>query len=195
MEANVWANTKFDLKKQFFKLVGSNFRIYDPQQNMVLFSHQKGFKLRGDIRIYYDEGGSQEALSVCAREIIDFSAAYDVVDSQTHQKIGAFKRKGWASLVRDEWIVMDVNDREIGKVMEDSVLLGLLRRFLSNWIPQNYDMLLLDGSRVADYRQHWNPFAYWLTMDFTMDPMKRVDPRMKLAAGVLLAAVEGKQRS
>ncbi len=193
MESNVWGNTKFDLKRQFFKLVGSNFRIYDSRGSLVLFSHQKGFKLREDIRIFFDEQGTQEAMSICARQIIDFSAAYDVVDSATHQKIGAFKRKGWASMLRDEWIMMDVNDREIGKVIEDSMLLGLLRRFLSNLIPQNYDMVFVDGSRVGDYRQHWNPLAYWMTMDFTMDSMKRVDPRMKVAAGVLLAAIEGKQ--
>jgi hypothetical protein len=30
-------------------------------------------------------------------------------------------------------------------------------------------------------------------MDFTMDPQDSLDPRLKVAAGVLLAAIEGRQ--
>lgn len=167
--------------------------MYDSAGNLVLFSHQKGFRLKEDIRIYADEAGREEVLSIRARQIMDFAAAYDVVESATGQKIGALKRKGWSSIIRDEWIVMDAQDREIGKVIEDSTMLALLRRFLTNLIPQNYDLLLLDGTRVADYRQHWNPFVYWLTIDFTMDPQHRIDPRLKFSAAVLLAAIEGRQ--
>jgi uncharacterized protein YxjI len=188
-----WGGGRFELKRQFFKLIGSNFRIYDASGNLVLFSHQKGFKLKEDIRVYHDEGGTREALSIQARQVFDFAGAYDVIDVQTREKVGAFKRKGWQSMIRDEWIVMDANDREIAKVLEDSQLLALLRRFLTNLVPQNYDMLLTDGSRVADYKQHFNPFVYWLSMDFTMDPQNRIDPRLKVAAGVLLAAIEGRQ--
>lgn len=184
---------RFELKRQFFKLVGSNFRIFDQFNNLVLFSHQKGFKIREDIRVYADEAGTREVLSIAARQIFDFQAAYDVVDSATGQKVGALKRKGWKSILRDEWIVMDASDREIGKVIEDSGLMAFLRRFATNLIPQNYDLLLNDGTRVADYRQHFNPFLYWLTMDFSMDPQHRLDPRLKVAAGVLLAAIEGRQ--
>jgi hypothetical protein len=188
-----WSGTQFELKRQFFKLVGSNFRIYDASGNLVLFSHQKGFKLKEDIRIYADEAGTREVLSIRARQIFDFKAAYDVIDSATGQKIGALKRKGWSSMIRDEWIVMDPNDMEIGKVIEDSQLMALVRRFASNLVPQNYDLLLNDGTRVADFRQHFNPFLYWLTIDFTMDPQHRLDPRLKFAAAVLLAAIEGRQ--
>jgi hypothetical protein len=124
---------------------------------------------------------------------MDFAAAYDVIESATGQKVGALKRKGWSSIIRDEWIVLDANDQEIGKVIEDSTLMAMLRRFATNLIPQNYDLLLNDGTRVADFRQHWNPFLYWLTIDFSMDPQHRIDPRLKFAAAVLLAAIEGRQ--
>jgi len=188
-----WGGDRFELKRQFFKLIGANFRVFDATGNLVLFSHQKGFRLKEDIRIYADESGTREVLNIRARQIFDFQAAYDVVDSASGQKIGALKRKGWASIIRDEWIVMDANDAEVGKVVEDSQLMALLRRFASNLIPQNYDLLLNDGTRVADFRQHFNPFVYWLTIDFSMDPQQRLDPRLKFAAGILLAAVEGRQ--
>jgi uncharacterized protein YxjI len=185
---------KYLLTRQLFKLVGANFRITDQSGQLVYFCHQKGFKLKEDIRIYRDEAQTQEVLRIAARQIIDFSAAYDVFDSASGQKLGAYKRKGWSSLVRDEWILLGPMDEELGKVIEDSLFLALVRRWLIKIIPQNYDLLLNDGSRAVDLRQNFNPFMYKLEIDFTVDPAQRLDQRMGIVAGILLAAIEGKQR-
>ena len=150
------------------------------------------FKLREDIRVFSDESKSQEVLMIKARQFIDFSAAYDVVDSATGQKIGALRRKGLASMLRDEWEILDVSDNVIGKLFEDSMGLALIRRFLSNLVPQNYD-ITMGADRVADLKQNFNPFTYELNLDFSMDINHRLDRRLGIAAGILLAAVEGRQ--
>ncbi len=183
---------QYVLKRQFMAL-GGKFRVYAPGEKLVLYVEQKLFKIREDIRVYSDESKTQEVLTIKARQIIDFSAAYDVVDSATGQKVGAMRRKGLASILRDEWEVLDVNDNAVGKLFEDSMGLALLRRFLSNLIPQNYD-LLIGTTRVADFKQNFNPFTYSLNIDFSMDTTKQLDRRLGLAAGILLAAVEGKQQ-
>lgn len=187
-------NSKYLLVRQLFKLVGSNFRVFNQSGQLVYFCHQKGFRLKEDIRIYADEAQSREVLRIAARTIMDFSAAYDVIDSQTNQKLGAFKRKGFHSMVRDEWTIMDIHDREIGKVVEDSIALALVRRLLTNLVPQNYDLVLLNGVRAVDLRQNFNPFTYHLNIEFTQDPAGQIDHRMGIVAGILLAAIEGKQR-
>ncbi len=179
------------LKRQVFALTGK-FRFFDPNGRLLLFSEQKMFKLREDIRVYSDESKAQEVLMIKARQIIDFSAAYDVVDSATGQKVGALRRKGWASMLRDEWEVLDANDNVMGKLFEDSMGTALLRRFLTNLIPQNYD-IAFGADRVADLKQNFNPFTYELNIDFSMDINHRLDRRLGLAAGILLAAVEGRQ--
>jgi hypothetical protein len=179
------------LKRQVFALTGK-FRFFDPGGKLLLFSEQKMFKLREDIRVYSDESKAQEVLMIKARQIVDFSAAYDVVDSAMGQKVGALRRRGWASMLRDEWEVLDVNDNVIGKLFEDSMGMALLRRFLSSLIPQNYD-ITLGTERVADLKQNFNPFTYELNIDFSMDINHRLDRRLGLAAGILLAAVEGRQ--
>ncbi|GAB4464938.1 MAG: hypothetical protein Kow0070_27090 [Anaerolineales bacterium] len=180
------------LKRQVLALTGK-FRIYDPLGNLVMFSEQKMFKLREDIRVYADEGKSQEVLSIKARQIIDFSAAYDVVDTAYNQKVGTLRRKGWSSMLRDEWQVLDANDNQIGVLFEDSMGLALLRRFLlGSLLPQNYD-IVLGETRVADLKQNFNLFRYELNLDFSMDPSQRLDRRLGIAAGILLAAVEGRQ--
>lgn len=182
------------LKRQAIALTGK-FRFYDPMGNLVMFSEQKMFKLREDIRVYGDEAKTREVLSIKARQIIDFSASYDVVDTEFNQKVGALRRKGLRSLLRDEWEVLDANDNVIGLLFEDSMGLALLRRFLLGaWLPQNYD-ITMGETRVADLKQNFNPIRYELNLDFSMDPTARLDRRLGIAAGILLAAVEGKQRS
>lgn len=187
----VFQHNQYLLKRQVFALAGK-FRFYDQSGKLLLFSQQKMFKLREDIRVYADEEKTQEVLMIKARQIMDFSAAFDVVDSATGQKVGALRRKGLASILRDEWEILDVGDNVIGRLFEDSMGLALLRRFLTGLIPQNYD-ITIGTERVADLKQAFNPFAYQLTVDFSMDLNQRLDHRVGIAAAILLAAIEGRQ--
>lgn len=188
----VFQYSNYLLKRQAIALTGK-FRIYDPMNNLVMFSEQRMFKLREDIRVFKDESKMQEVLLIQARQIIDFSAAYDVIDATTQMKVGALRRKGWRSMMRDEWEVLDTSDQLIGVLIEDSVGYALLRRLLlGSLLPQNYDVLFGE-TRVADLRQHFNLFRYELDLDFSMDTAMRFDRRLGIAAGILLAAIEGRQ--
>ena len=188
----IFQGNQYLLKRQVFALTGK-FRVFDTAGRLLLFSEQKMFKLREDIRVYADEAKTQEVLAIKARQIVDFSAAYDVIDSATGQKVGAMRRKGLKSILRDEWEVLDVNDNVRGVLVEDSMGLALLRRFLTNLVPQNYDMLFGE-TRVGDFKQNFNPFTYELNIDFSMDTAGQLDRRLGIAAGILLAAVEGRQQ-
>jgi len=187
-------NDRYLLKRQVFALTGK-LRFYNTQEQLVLYVEQKMFRLREDIRVYNDEGKSQEVLLISARNIIDFNAAYDVVDPGFNQKVGTFRRKGGRSMMRDEWELLDANDQVTGMLFEDSVGQALLRRLLLGaLLPQNYD-ITLDGRRVADLHQRFNPFAYQMDLDFSMDPTRTLDRRLGIAAATLLAIIEGKQQS
>ena len=189
---SAFMHNNYLLRRQVFALTG-RFRVYDPSENLVLFSEQKMFRLREDIRVYSDESKTQEVLNIKARQIIDFSAAYDVMDSMTGEKVGVLRRKGWRSMFRDEWEVLDANDQPRGMLFEDSMQLAMLRRFLlGSLLPQNYD-LTIGETRVADLRQRFNLFRYELDLDFSMDSARTLDRRLGIAAGILLATVEGKQ--
>ena len=182
------------LKRQVFALTGK-LRFYNPQEQLVLYVEQKMFHLREDIRVYSDESKSQELLLIKARTIIDWAAAYDVLESATGQKLGTLRRKGWQSMLRDEWEVLDINDQPVGKLFEDSMSQALLRRFLlGSLLPQNYD-ITMGEARVADLRQRFNPFAYQMDLDFSLDTSSLLDRRVGIAAATLLAIIEGKQTS
>jgi uncharacterized protein YxjI len=193
--ADRFKHDTYVVRRQVFKLMGAAFHIYDPAGNLVLYSKQKAFKLKEDIRLYSDDSMRVELLSIAARQIIDFSAAYDVVDPQARQKVGALKRKGWSSMLRDEWILMDANDRELGTIKEDSMIAALVRRFVdiaALVFPQKFHAEI-GGGLVCTFQQNYNPFVRKLTVDFTHDTNCRLDRRLGLAAAVLLSAIEGKQ--
>jgi uncharacterized protein YxjI len=188
----IFQHPSYMLQRQVFALTGK-FRVFNPMNQLVMFSEQKMFRWREDIRVYGDEAKTREVLSIKARQIMDFSAAYDVVDIEMNQKVGALRRKGLRSLLRDEWEVLDENDNVKGLLFEDSIGLALLRRLLlGSWLPQNYD-ITFGETRVADLKQNFNLFRYELNLDFSMDIARTLDRRLGIAAGILLAAVEGKQ--
>jgi hypothetical protein len=117
-----------------------------------------------------------------------------VIDAQTGEKVGGLKRRGFRSLVRDEWIIMDAYDNDIGMIQEDSMAMSLVRRFLplGDWVPQTF-VGAVQGQPVCEFRQHFNPIIQKITLDFSMDVGNMLDRRLGLAAAVLLCAIEGRQ--
>lgn len=184
--------TQYTIRRKVFTLLGAKFHLYNATGDLIGFCKQKAFKLKEDIRVYTDETMSDERLTILARSVIDFSAAYDVLDSATQSKIGALKRKGFASMLRDEWVVLDEDENPIGSIKEDSTALALVRRFLSNLVPQTFH--LRDGTEreLAEFRTHFNPFIHRMTV--TVGPDCTVNPLLALAGGVLLMAIEGRQK-
>jgi len=192
MQDTRFNHPKYLVRRKVMKLFGAAFHIYDPSEKLVFYSKMKAFKLKEDIRLFESENMNEELLLIQARQIIDFSAAYDVFDSKTGQKVGALRRKGMKSLIRDEWIILDNSDLEIGLIKEDSTAMALVRRFATNLIPQKF-AAEIHGDVVATYKQNFNPFVLKLTIDFSPDTGNRFDRRLGIAAALLFGAIEGRQ--
>lgn len=185
---------RYLLRRQVLALTG-RFRVYAPNGSLALYSEQRMFRLREDVRVYADESKAQQLLWIQARQIIDFSAAYDVTDTSSGIKVGALRRRGFRSMVRDTWDILDASDAPIGALTEDSLGRSLARRFLlGSLLPQDYDATV-GGVRVADFKQHFHLYRYDLDIDFTPGGPSGLDRRLGLAAAILLAIIEGKQSS
>jgi uncharacterized protein YxjI len=180
------------IRRKILKLFGGAFHIYVAAGNLVFYSKMAAFKLKEDIRLYTSEEMTDEVLTISARTMLDISTVYDVKDSKTGQKIGAIKRQGLKSIVRDTWLILDGMDNQIGTIQEDSTLMAMLRRLLSNLIPQKFHVEM-NGSTVCTYQQNFNPFVLKLVADFTPDRAGIFDRRLGIAAGLLLGAIEGRQ--
>ncbi len=195
-------HSTYMIRTKVFKLFGGSYDVYGPNGDLVLYAKKRAFKLKEDIRLYSDKAESEELLTIKAREIFDFSAAYDVVDAVSGQRLGAFKRKGWKSLMRDEWVMMDASDQDVGVIKEDSAGRAALRRLMAfaaiNLIPQKYHCEI-DGKLACSYKQNFNPLVTKISIDFSNEGAEfgtqtvKMDKKMGLAAAVLLSAIEGKQ--
>ena len=184
--------TQFTIRRKILTLLGAKFHIYNAEGGLIGYCKQKAFKLKEDIRIYTDESMNEERIAINARSMLDVAAAYDVKESATESRIGTLKRMGWKSLLRDEWVVLDPSEREIGKIVEDSSALALLRRFVTNVIPQTFHLKDQTGRDLAELRTHFNPFVHRMTVTVYDDCP--INPYLVLSAGVLMIAIEGRQQ-
>ncbi|MBX9737078.1 MAG: hypothetical protein K2X32_09145 [Phycisphaerales bacterium] len=191
---------QYTIRRKFFKLFGAAFYICDPQQKVIAYCKQKAFKLKEDIRVCTDESQGTELFSMKARSIIDFGATYDVA-LPDGTKLGSMRRKGLASsFLRDSWVVFGAGDRPIASLQEEGSFLAFLRRyveFVSFLSPQKFTLARTGpdgkpGTPIASFRTHFNPFLYRLSITVLADDPE-LDDLMILAAGSLIAAIEGRQ--
>ena len=186
-----FSENEYLIRRKILKLLGGAFHVYDAHNSVVAYSKMKAFKLKEDLRMFTGEDMEKELFRIQARNIIDFAATYDVFDSSTGSKIGALRRRGLKSIFADEWLILDAQDREIGTIKEDSLLMAFVRRFLVNIIPQSYHCTIQDRP-ACTFKQNFNPFVMKIRVRFEECP--DVDRNLVMAGGLLLCAIEGKQK-
>jgi hypothetical protein len=180
-------------RRKIIALVGK-ISVTDSSGAVVAFSRQKAFKLREEIRVFTDESEGTPLLMIKARNIIDFGATYDVT-APDGTAVGALRRKGFKSMVRDQWMVLGSGDSPDGSVDEAGATgLALARRFVpfvAWFVSQDYTMTV-NGATVAQMQRNRNPFVSKLAVQ-----VERRAPaaqrRLLLAAAVLLRIVAGKE--
>lgn len=179
-------------RRKVFKLFGGAFHAYDEKGILLLYSKQKAFKLKEDFRVYTDERQMEELLTIKTPQILDIGATYNVQDVTTGEPVGAIRRKGIKSIFKDEWIFLSNEGTELGKLTESSVLGALLSRFI-NLIPQTYVITSVDGRKISEIKQHFNPFILKYSMTI-LEPEGLIDRRLLISSGILLAAIERRQQ-
>ncbi|MDA0778675.1 MAG: hypothetical protein O3C19_06400, partial [Bacteroidetes bacterium] len=89
----------------------------------------KLFKLKEDISVFTDESQATLNYRIKADRWIDFSAAYSITN-QEGAELGKVARKGWRSIWKAEYFLIDQNERPQYKIQEENggikVLDGLL---------------------------------------------------------------------
>jgi uncharacterized protein YxjI len=142
MDANVapqWLQDYYTVRQKVLA-IGKTYFIDDASNRQIGYCKMKIFKLKEDIRIYTDDTKNHELLSIKQEQILDWSGTFKVTDSQTGQVCGFFQRRPLKSMFRDEWIILDANKNEYGKILEDSGGMAMLRRFIK-FIPKKYNLI------------------------------------------------------
>lgn len=105
-----------------FKLIALAPRMFvdDPSGSSVCYVSQKVFKLKEDIQVFTDESRTTEIYRIKADRILDFNASYAFTDSRTGEKFGAVKAKGWRSLWRATYPIVDASGTVTHTIKEDN---------------------------------------------------------------------------
>jgi uncharacterized protein YxjI len=186
---------RYTIRRQVLKIFGAGFHIYDASGAVVGYCKQKAFRVREDLRIYTDDTCTEELLVISTRSVWDISGVYSV-SLKSGDVIGAFRRHGVRSMVRDKWTVLGPDGQTIGEAHEDSAFKGLLRRshdLFAAIIPQTFHITASDGREVATYRTHMNPFVHRISVTIHAEEDEHFDDLLLLAGGCLLIAIEGRQ--
>jgi uncharacterized protein YxjI len=187
--ASVWhAHSVVSCRKKILS-IAPTFEIFDLQGTPLVFCQEKLFKIKDDIRIYSDSSKKVELLRIKQRNIMDWAGLFDVFDATTNAKLGAFRRKGWRSWVRDEWHLLDANDQQIGTILETGN--AFLRRIFK-FLPYTF-AFNLSGQQVGTFNQSFSFIGYKATMDISGWQGGPFDRRMAFAGALLLMAVEAKE--
>lgn len=187
---------QYVIRRKILKIFGAAFHVYGPDGSVVAYCKQKAFRLREDIRLFTDDSATDELLVMRTQQVIDFGATYDV-DVPGAGIIAQLRRKGMKStFLRDEWLVFNDQGKEIAIISERGSFLSFLRRWIE-WVsvfsPQKFDVVRQsDGAHLAEFRQHFNPFVYRMSVSILADDPE-LDKLALLAAGCLISAIEGRQ--
>ena len=124
--------------------LSSDFTATDANGKVIAYVKQKMFKLKEDISIYSDDTKTKVNYTIKADRWLDFSAAYSLKD-RNGTEIGKITRKGWASIWKAHYQIIDQHEKEQYTIREengwvkvlDSILgeipfLGLLTGYLFN---------------------------------------------------------------
>jgi uncharacterized protein YxjI len=121
-------NLEYPIKFSFKVTTLSNdFTAKNAQGQTIAYVKQKMFKLKEAVNVYSDESKTKVLFTIAANKWLDWSAAYSMVDANNNE-IGKIARKGWRSMWKAEYNIIDQNQQQQYNVKEESAL----TRFLDN---------------------------------------------------------------
>ncbi|WP_044398968.1 hypothetical protein [Lacinutrix sp. Hel_I_90] len=99
--------------------LANDFTAKDVDGRTVAYVKQKLFKLKEAITIYSDENKTRVDYTIAANQWLDFSAAYAFKDGKG-TSIGKVARKGWSSIWKANYEIIDQNDNLQYRVSENN---------------------------------------------------------------------------
>lgn len=113
-------NIQFPVTFQFkISSLSNDFTATDFSGRTIAYVRQKMLKMKEDIEVFNDESKSQVNYRIKADRWLDFSAAYAFYDADGNE-FGKIVRKGWASLWKAEYQIIDQNQKVQYTIKEEN---------------------------------------------------------------------------
>jgi hypothetical protein len=176
----------YRIKRPFWSWFERTFRVFAPDGQLYMLVRHPILRLREEFMVFADEGKTRPLLRVKSRQMIAINFTYDVFDAEENELLGSIQKRGFASIVRDKFIILGPDGAEIGHAEEQGA--SILRRFIP--LLTSKHAIFIDGEQVAFIRQIFRFFIK--EFDVTLSPSK-VDPRFVLAIALLALMAEARR--
>src|SRR5215467_3007167 len=152
----------FTVRASRFALLSRKFRFYDEMGSLIACVKLIDYRVLSNIDVL-DDSGRRTILRICER-VPRWPVTYDLFDATTGNKIGSLQHRPWKSLFLEEWLILDPDDHQIGRLHQRSMLIAFLHHFLIV-VPIKYDFYLGD-QLVGMCRQNANPLMPKISFEF-----------------------------
>ncbi|MFI1772199.1 hypothetical protein [Thalassobellus citreus] len=105
--------------------LANDFTAKDSLGITIAFVKQKMFKLKEDVLVYNNESKQEIQYRIKADRWIDFSAAYSILN-RSNKEIGKVARKGWKSIWKAEYELIDQHQKLQYHIREDNAWVKVL---------------------------------------------------------------------
>jgi hypothetical protein len=156
------------------------YRVFAPDGSLSAFVEQPWFRWRTELTIYADEAQTEPILVIKNRRIAAVNMEHDLFDAQTGARLGVVRTRGWKSVFRDTWDILDADERPCGMMIEDGAYFW--RRFLK-LIPGRHH-IELGGRTVAEITQVFHFFRREFDLDI-LEVDDPIEPRFAIACALI----------
>ncbi len=193
---------KFPLEFVFrISTLSNDFRAMDANGRMVAYVRSKLFKFKEDVQIFDNQDKTNELYRIKANKWLDWSAAYGFKRADG-SPLGRIARKGWRSLWKAEYDLIDQNDQQQYKIQEDNgwvkvldSLLGeipILGFFTGYLFNPSYSVLNLDGKAVVSIKKQPSFFGRKFIVEKLVDI--DIDDQERIMLGLMMMILLERRR-
>ena len=174
------------IRRKFWSFFERVFRVFTADGQLIMYIKHPIFKMREEFTVFADEAQTRPLLLVKSKQIIAINFSYEVTDIATGGVLGAVQKKGFKSIIRDKFLILDPVGNEIGHAEEQGA--SILRRFIP-WLTSKH-AIFVGGQQVAFVQQRFRFFTK--EFEVSLAP-SQLDPRFVLAVALLALIAEARR--
>jgi uncharacterized protein YxjI len=137
------------------------------------------------IHFYRDDSRGEVLLEVLQDQKLAFLTHTYTVNEPGGRTIARFSKNLLTDIFRKKWSVSSPEGRPLWEAKEDSVLMALVRRFLTRLVPLCFVFCLPGGAVVGEFNRKFTILDRYV-LDLSRDAGRAIDRRVALAMGVML---------
>jgi hypothetical protein len=137
------------------------------------------------IHFYRDDSKNELLLEVLQDQKLAFLTHTYTVNEPGGRTLARLSKNLLTDIFRKQWNVWAPDGRRVWEATEDSVILALVRRFLTRLVPLCFIFRLPGGQVVGEFNRKFTILDRYV-LDLSLDVDRTLDRRVAVAMGVML---------